>query len=244
MCLLRWVYTFLTLCGCLPSPSWTYPYKTFLFNVYTVIVLMLVHTLVISQILDVVFIVDNEDDFSENFYVTMPMIVTSFKLCSLLASRRNIVILINALQKEPFVPMNTEEIQIRVRFNKLAEWVCFSVLSDSVGIKMNRDDNNCKPNFQVEHNRLRYLGWNVCGMDVADNIHHRFQKWKVDSTGLAALRLFIADVVQFNLPISIFCSDSSLVGECCLWHSLRWPVDPRLLAVRDTWASSAKYKEK
>lgn len=82
---------------------------------------MLVHTLVISQILDVVFIVDNEDDFSENFYVTMPMIVTSFKLCSLLASRRNIVILINALQKEPFVPMNTEEIQIRVRFNKLAE---------------------------------------------------------------------------------------------------------------------------
>ncbi|XP_076679569.1 uncharacterized protein LOC143374904 [Andrena cerasifolii] len=122
MYLLRWVYTFLTASGCLASPSWAYPYKTFLFNVYTVIVVMLVHTLIISQILDAVFVVDNEDDFSENFYVTMPMIVTSFKLCSLLASRRNIAILISALQKEPFVPMNTEEIEIQVRFNKLAEW--------------------------------------------------------------------------------------------------------------------------
>lgn len=101
--------------------SWTSPSKKFLYNVYTVCVLLAMHCLAISQILDLFINVENQDEFSENFYSTLAAIVSCFKMYSILITRENIAILINTLQGEPFQPMNVEEIQIRTRFNEAAE---------------------------------------------------------------------------------------------------------------------------
>lgn len=121
MRILGLIFTLLSVCGCSRPITWTSPFKKFLYNVYAICVIVIVHAFVISQILDLVFIVDNQDDFSDNFYMTLSMIVTCFKMYNLLMTRGNIEILTDTLQGEPFVPMDIKEIEIRTRFDKAAQ---------------------------------------------------------------------------------------------------------------------------
>ncbi|XP_043264938.1 odorant receptor 94b-like [Colletes gigas] len=121
MGILRRIVTLLTMCGCSRPTSWTSPTKKFLYTVYTIFVFLAMHTLVITQILDLVFIVDNQDDFSDNFYVTLAMIITFVKMCSMLITKKNIVTLIDTLQREPFLPMDAEEFEIRTQYDSMSE---------------------------------------------------------------------------------------------------------------------------
>ncbi|XP_076179887.1 odorant receptor 10-like [Ptiloglossa arizonensis] len=121
MRILRRIFTLLTICGCLRPSSWTSPSKKFLYNVYVICVMLVIHSFVLSQILDLVFIVDNQDDFSDNFYMTLAMIVTCFKMYGLLMTRENIDDLVDTLRSEPFMPMDIEETAIRTRFDKTAD---------------------------------------------------------------------------------------------------------------------------
>ncbi|XP_043264937.1 uncharacterized protein LOC122404778 [Colletes gigas] len=78
--------------------------------------------MVITEFLDLAFNVDNPDDFSDNIYVTLEMIVICFKMCSLSLKRKNIAILIDTLQRTPFASTDSQEIEIRTRFDKAVEW--------------------------------------------------------------------------------------------------------------------------
>ncbi|XP_076179888.1 odorant receptor 94a-like [Ptiloglossa arizonensis] len=122
MHILRKVFTLLTICGCSRPATWSSPFKKFLYNVYTICVFVIMHTLVVSQILDLVFNVENEDDFSENFYVTLVMIITCFKMSSLLLTQKHISVLVNTLEGGPFLPIDIEEKEIRKRFNDITQW--------------------------------------------------------------------------------------------------------------------------
>ncbi|XP_076241164.1 odorant receptor 4-like [Calliopsis andreniformis] len=121
MHILRWIRMLLVVCGFMPPPSWSSPVKKFLYNIYTVFVLLIVHTLLISQILDVIFIVDNPEDFSDNFYITVAILVCSYKTSRFLINRDMHAILMDTLDREPFSPMNKEENQIREKFDRLSE---------------------------------------------------------------------------------------------------------------------------
>lgn len=81
----------------------------------------MIYALALSQILDLIFNVDNQDDFSDNFYVTIAVFGICFKMYVLLMNRKVIKILIDALQREPFSPINIEELEIQTKFNKIAE---------------------------------------------------------------------------------------------------------------------------
>ncbi|XP_043264939.1 odorant receptor 46a-like [Colletes gigas] len=133
MRLLRSIFTILALCGCSRPPSWTSPIKKCLYTVYTSFVLIMVHSLVISQILDIAFNVDNQDDFSENFYLTLGVFISCCKLCTLLLHRDNYATMVQTLQKEPFSPTNTDEFEILARFEKWAEWntIVYTILLES-----------------------------------------------------------------------------------------------------------------
>ncbi|XP_053982819.1 odorant receptor 46a-like [Hylaeus volcanicus] len=121
MRLMRWIFRILVVCGCWRPSSWTTPLKMFLYTVYRTVILLLVYTVTFLQFMDIVLNVRNQDEFSDNFYMLLAMIVSCHKLYSLLKSRDSIRALISILEKEPFLPGNAEEIGIRTRFDKRAE---------------------------------------------------------------------------------------------------------------------------
>ncbi|XP_076634663.1 uncharacterized protein LOC143348394 [Colletes latitarsis] len=112
----------LTVCGFSRPPSWKTPLKKFLYNFYSICLILIVQALVITEFLDLVFNVDNPENFSDNIYVTLEMIVIWFKMCSLLIKRKNIAILIDTFQRTPFATTDSQEIEIRTRFDKTVEW--------------------------------------------------------------------------------------------------------------------------
>ncbi|XP_015432301.1 PREDICTED: odorant receptor Or1-like [Dufourea novaeangliae] len=118
---LRLVSKILSIAGCWPPTSCSRR-KKLLFDVYTVVVFLFIHTFTITLILDIFLIVDNLADFNDNFCITVPLLSTCFKLYSLLANRRNMETLLDTLEQEPFAPVNIDECEIRRRFHRLTEW--------------------------------------------------------------------------------------------------------------------------
>ncbi|XP_078053775.1 odorant receptor 46a-like [Augochlora pura] len=121
MQVLRWTFMLITLCGCWRLTSWnTTPWKH-LYNVYSGICVIIAFLTLIGGILDLAFIVDNQNDLSENLFKTMAFAIDCYKLATILARRENIGILMNTLESEPFAPMDDEEMEIRTKFDKSAE---------------------------------------------------------------------------------------------------------------------------
>ncbi|XP_067207946.1 odorant receptor 4-like isoform X2 [Linepithema humile] len=75
----------------------------------------------LSQLMDIVFTVNNTDDFTDNFYVMLAMFVSCCKMFSLLKNRNNIAMLINILMEKPCKPIEHDEIEIRQKFDKFVQ---------------------------------------------------------------------------------------------------------------------------
>lgn len=75
----------------------------------------------LSQLVDLIMIVDNSDDFTDNFYVLLAMIVSCCKMFALLMNRSNIEMLIEILMNKPFRPMEPDEMKIQQKFEKLIQ---------------------------------------------------------------------------------------------------------------------------
>lgn len=118
---LRFAFQLLTVCGYWRPRSWSSPFKKFLYTLYTIIVLLLLHTVAFYQIMDIIFNVTNQDEFSDNFNFLIAMLNSCHKAYSLLVIRGRIAAIIGILEREPFLPRNKKEIEIRTRFNGRAE---------------------------------------------------------------------------------------------------------------------------
>ena len=114
---------FLSICGCLPPSSWTSTFSKSLYNIYTLFVWLLIFSLASAQILDIIINVENQDQFSDNFYITLVVFVCGCKLSIMLKHRRSILSLINCLENEPFSTTNDDEVKIRSKINRMNEWV-------------------------------------------------------------------------------------------------------------------------
>lgn len=121
MRVLEFTLKILTICGCWTPDSWTSSYKRLLYHVYAIFIFALISTFTLSQFLDLILIVDNPDDFTDNFYMLLAMIVSCFKMSSLLINRGNIAMLIDILMKKPCRPIDSDEIEIRQKFDRLIE---------------------------------------------------------------------------------------------------------------------------
>ncbi|XP_017789847.1 PREDICTED: odorant receptor 94b-like [Habropoda laboriosa] len=122
MSVLKSTSLLLKISGCYLPHSWTTPFERSLYNIYGVFSFLLLSSLVLSQILDVAINVESQDDFSDNFSVTAVVFLTWFKLSILLIRRGNFIFLIDTLQNKPFSPVDTEENEIRAKFEKITEW--------------------------------------------------------------------------------------------------------------------------
>ncbi|RLU18915.1 ObirOr5-E19 [Ooceraea biroi] len=121
MRILGFTFKILMSCGCWIPNSWRSPHRRLMYHVYTIFILMLINTFTLSQFLDIILTVDNADDFTDNFYMMLAMIVSCFKMFSLLINRGNIAMLTDILMKGPCKPLEQEEIEIRQKFDKLIE---------------------------------------------------------------------------------------------------------------------------
>ena len=120
---------FLSICGCLPPSSWTSTFSKSLYNIYTLFVWLLIFSLASAQILDIIINVENQDQFSDNFYITLVVFVCGCKLSIMLKHRRSILSLIDSLENEPFSTTNDDEVKIRSKINKMNEWVLSPILT-------------------------------------------------------------------------------------------------------------------
>lgn len=121
MFILAFTFKILTICGCGRLVSWTTPYKRLVYHMYTIFIMLLIHTFMLSQLVDLIVIVDNSDDFTDNFYVLLAMIVSCCKMVALLINRNNIEMLIEILMNKPFRPIEPGEVKIQQKFDKLIQ---------------------------------------------------------------------------------------------------------------------------
>lgn len=75
----------------------------------------------LSQLMDIILTVDNSDDFTDNFYMLLAMIVSCCKMFALLVNRSNIETLIDILTKKPFQPIEPDEIAILQKYERLIQ---------------------------------------------------------------------------------------------------------------------------
>ncbi|XP_011705956.1 PREDICTED: odorant receptor Or1-like [Wasmannia auropunctata] len=83
--------------------------------------MLLIHTFMLSQLVDLIMIVDNSNDFTDNFYVLLAMIVSCCKMFTLLMNRNNIEMLLETLTSKPFRPVEPDEMKIQQKFEKLIQ---------------------------------------------------------------------------------------------------------------------------
>ncbi|KAL0116278.1 hypothetical protein PUN28_011243 [Cardiocondyla obscurior] len=114
-------FKFLTFCGCWRPDSWSSPCKRIIYHMHTFVVVMLINTFTLSQLLDIILTVDNADDFTDNFYVLLAMVVSCCKLCSMLVNQKNIATLTNILTERPCKPLEQKEMDIYLKYDKSAQ---------------------------------------------------------------------------------------------------------------------------
>ncbi|XP_011640459.1 odorant receptor Or1-like [Pogonomyrmex barbatus] len=136
MQVLNSTFKFLTICGCWRPDSWTSSFKRIIYHIHTFFVFVLINTFTLSQLLDIILTVDNPDDFTDNFYMLLAMIVSCCKMLSMLLNRKNIATLTNILMEKPCKPLEPEEMQIYHKFDESVQTntIHYAILVETTGI--------------------------------------------------------------------------------------------------------------
>lgn len=111
-------FKLLTMCGCWRPDSWLSMHKRIAYYVHTSIIALLLHTFLLSQLMNIILTFDNADDFIDNIFL---LIISFFSCCKLfifLMNRENIIMLINILKEKPCKPSKSTEIDILYKFDK------------------------------------------------------------------------------------------------------------------------------
>ncbi|XP_071631656.1 uncharacterized protein [Temnothorax longispinosus] len=119
MRILQLTFKILTIVGCWRPQSCSSSCLRIVYDTYTVLFVILLHTFLVSQFLDIIWNVDNAEDFTENFYATLASVVSCSKMLSLLVNRKNINMLTNVLLEEPYKTLEVDEMRIRYKFDRL-----------------------------------------------------------------------------------------------------------------------------
>ncbi|XP_076389265.1 odorant receptor 10-like [Megachile rotundata] len=118
---LRWTRVMLGLSGCCLELYIYTPLQRFLYQIYTIVAKMLLYSLLILQTLDIVLIVENRDEFTENIAITSMAFNALMKNTMMSTHRANILTLIKRLERNYFLPITKQEMEIRSRFDRIIE---------------------------------------------------------------------------------------------------------------------------
>ncbi|XP_076285428.1 uncharacterized protein LOC143211536 [Lasioglossum baleicum] len=117
----RITLSLLTVLGCLRPITWTSSFKKFVYLVYTVIGYCLMQSLLLSCLLELLFNVKNQDEFSDVVIIMTAAAGGICKMTTILMNKKNIVTLLNILRRAPYQPVDKEEMDINNRLDKIIE---------------------------------------------------------------------------------------------------------------------------
>ncbi|XP_046144666.1 uncharacterized protein LOC114872755 [Osmia bicornis bicornis] len=154
---LRWTFKILAVLGYFPISYWPTLWQKILYNFYGIFLTICLYILETTQLLDLMFGVESQDEFSENLYITLVFFCDSCKTVALLRRCENIVDLIETVKKEPFAAMNAEEEEIQAKFMEQVEWnsIIYTLILDLFVLGM------WIVSFLTDfpHGRLKYRAW-------------------------------------------------------------------------------------
>ncbi|KAL6431347.1 hypothetical protein ACFW04_007176 [Cataglyphis niger] len=108
-----------TISGMWRPIEWSSKCSKILYSLLTCLTAYLLTTLMLTQLLDIILVVDNVDDFTTNSLMLISVISVLFKIAAAITRRDEIANLIETLQKKPCKAYNEEESNIQMKFDRL-----------------------------------------------------------------------------------------------------------------------------
>ncbi|KAL0112594.1 hypothetical protein PUN28_012115 [Cardiocondyla obscurior] len=107
-----------TVCGIWRPMEWTSFGAKLLYNIFTVVIVLSQYFMTITEFLDILFVVNNIDDFATNTLMFFTMMAVCCKATIVVTRRKEIYNLIQTLLEKPHKPQNKDEVAIQIKFNK------------------------------------------------------------------------------------------------------------------------------
>ncbi|XP_072743943.1 odorant receptor 46a-like [Anoplolepis gracilipes] len=98
--------------------KWSSNCAKLLYNVFTIVIIVALYFLVLTQFMDIVLIIDNMDDFATNSLMFTTIVSVCCKATIAVVRRNAIIDLIETLLKDPCKPRNKAEMAIQMKFNE------------------------------------------------------------------------------------------------------------------------------
>ncbi|XP_071631676.1 odorant receptor 46a-like [Temnothorax longispinosus] len=205
----------LTAVGCRRPISWTSLCKRTMYNVYTILMCLLLLTFMLPQLMDIILNVNNPDDFTDTFYIMLAMIIASCKIFSLLLNRKNIEMLTDALVEKPFKPLEPNEIEIRQKYdNKVRTYsIIYTIL-----VEMTCGCMNLTSLFtDFRKGNLAYREW--IPYECSDTVYYFTYFRQLISLTVASIVNVACDIIICGFLLHIYCQIEIL--ECRMKKALR-----------------------
>ncbi|XP_019698833.1 odorant receptor 46a-like isoform X1 [Harpegnathos saltator] len=156
MQILRLNFLIYTVGGVWRPIAWSSNTAKFLYNAFTVCTIVPLYFLMLTQLMDIVLIVDNMDDFTTNSLMFMTIVAVCCKATIAVLRRNGIIGLVQMLLTEPCRPRDEEEVAIQTKFNKfIRSWsIRYSLLASGsvTGVTI-------KSVLNIMHGILPYRVW-------------------------------------------------------------------------------------
>ncbi|CAL1679396.1 unnamed protein product [Lasius platythorax] len=98
--------------------EWSSNCAKLLYNVFTILIIIAMYFLMLTQFMDIVLIVDNMDDFATNSLMFMTIVSVCCKATVAVVRRNAIIDLVQMLLKDPCKPRNEAEVAIQMKFDE------------------------------------------------------------------------------------------------------------------------------
>ncbi|XP_020291766.1 odorant receptor 46a-like [Pseudomyrmex gracilis] len=105
--------------GCWQPSSWTAIYKHIIYKTYSLFLVSSLYLFSTSQFMNIVLNVENSDEFIDSLYMMLTVFVAGYKQVYMWIDRKNVMMIINVLEKKPFAPCEAREEIIQQKFERL-----------------------------------------------------------------------------------------------------------------------------
>lgn len=105
--------------GCWQPLSWTSLSRQIIYNSYRILLICLISAFTISQIMNIVFNINNFNEISDNIYMTLTVFIATYKIITMWIIKKHVIMIINILTEEPFKPSESCEVMVRQKYDKM-----------------------------------------------------------------------------------------------------------------------------
>ncbi|KAM0734593.1 Odorant receptor 46a, isoform A [Formica fusca] len=121
MRVLKFTFLICAFAGCWQPSSWTSLFKHIIYKTHAMFLFSALCTFALSQFMNIIFNVENSDEFTDSLYMMLTVFVAGYKQVYMWIDRKKIMVVINVLIKKPFAICETHEVMIQQKFEKMVE---------------------------------------------------------------------------------------------------------------------------